>query len=125
MFVKSAITELNECSSNPCLNGGACIGKVNGYTCECCAGYTGELCETGSWNSHSLLIFLILFNKIDCQPCIKQMIINLNLILILDISECDSDPCENGGNCTDDVNGYTCSCANGWTGSECQFSECF
>ena len=46
------IIDLNECASNPCLNGGACKGAVNGYTCECCAGFTGELCETGNYIIH-------------------------------------------------------------------------
>ena len=32
-----------------------------------------------------------------------------------------SQPCENNGNCTNDmVGGYTCSCENGYTGQTCQ-----
>eukprot|EP00663_Eupelagonemidae_sp_cell21sb_P007331 gene7331-4234_t len=31
-----------------------------------------------------------------------------------------SSPCENGGSCKDGVNGYTCSCENGWTGERCE-----
>ena len=37
-----------------------------------------------------------------------------------DIDECNPDPCENGGSCTDDVNGYTCDCADGYTGHDCE-----
>jgi hypothetical protein len=36
-----------------------------------------------------------------------------------DINECESTPCENGGSCTDETNGYTCTCTPGWTGAEC------
>ena len=36
-----------------------------------------------------------------------------------DIDECDSNPCQNNGTCNDEVNGYTCTCAAGFTGTEC------
>ena len=36
------------------------------------------------------------------------------------VDECQSDPCENGGQCDDDVNGYTCQCADGYTDIHCQ-----
>ncbi len=32
-----------------------------------------------------------------------------------DINECAPLPCQNGGNCSNLVNNYTCSCATGWT----------
>ena len=41
-----------------------------------------------------------------------------------DIDECASLPCQNGGTCTDGVNGYTCACAAGFTGSDCETSMC-
>ncbi|XP_035685536.1 cartilage intermediate layer protein 2-like [Branchiostoma floridae] len=37
-----------------------------------------------------------------------------------DIDECASDPCNNGGTCTDRVNGYTCDCAEGYEGDNCE-----
>ena len=39
--------DINECASEPCQNGGACIDEIDGFTCECCSGYTDTLCETG------------------------------------------------------------------------------
>ena len=41
-----------------------------------------------------------------------------------DINECASDPCQNGGTCTDMVNGYTCDCAPGYSGTDCESSVC-
>ena len=41
-------------------------------------------------------------------------------IHIVDVIECKSNPCENGGTCTDGVNSYSCRCPVGYTGSNCQ-----
>ena len=38
----------------------------------------------------------------------------------VNIDDCESTPCLNGGVCTDGDNSYTCSCSNGYTGSECE-----
>ncbi len=40
-------SDTDECASTPCENGGTCVGSVNGYSCTCVAGYTGEHCGTG------------------------------------------------------------------------------
>lgn len=37
---------INECMSNPCLNGGNCTDGVNGFTCYCTAQWTGPLCQS-------------------------------------------------------------------------------
>ncbi|KAM4689065.1 cubilin [Discoglossus pictus] len=37
---------INECSSNPCQNGGICTDGVNSYSCNCTNGWTGFHCET-------------------------------------------------------------------------------
>ena len=39
---------------------------------------------------------------------------------IADIDECASSPCQNGGNCTDIVNGHTCDCVAGYDGANCE-----
>ena len=55
------------------------------------------------------------------------IVIRTQLILffhyLIDIDECASDPCQNGGICLDRINmikGYTCRCTPGWTGPNCE-----
>ena len=40
-----------------------------------------------------------------------------------DINECASSPCQFGGSCVDEVNGYSCNCADGYFGSICDISK--
>ena len=41
-------TDIDECVSAPCQNGGTCIDQVNGYMCQCAPGYTDLQCQTGN-----------------------------------------------------------------------------
>ena len=43
----NSFTDINECYTNPCQNGGTCKDAVNSYTCQCKPGYQGYNCETG------------------------------------------------------------------------------
>lgn len=36
---------INECLSNPCLNGGTCVDGVNTFSCECTSSWTGSHCQ--------------------------------------------------------------------------------
>jgi hypothetical protein len=38
-------TEINECVSSPCQNGGVCDNLLNAYRCNCPLGFTGPNCE--------------------------------------------------------------------------------
>ena len=46
--------------------------------------------------------------------------INFYKHLFIDIDNCQPNRCQNGGSCTDLVKGYTCSCAAGYTGDNCE-----
>ncbi|CDW53220.1 EGF domain containing protein [Trichuris trichiura] len=47
--------EMNECSSNPCRNGGSCIDKIASFLCQCKPGYTGITCQQMMYLSGSKL----------------------------------------------------------------------
>ena len=38
-------TDIDDCVSVTCHNGGSCVDNKDGYKCTCTAGYTGEHCE--------------------------------------------------------------------------------
>ena len=44
-------------------------------------------------------------------------------MILADIDDCNPDACKNGGSCLDGVNSYTCICAAGYTGPNCNISE--
>ena len=39
-------TDLNECRSSPCRNGGLCIDEVGRFRCFCPAGFSDPVCGT-------------------------------------------------------------------------------
>ena len=43
--------------------------------------------------------------------------------IFTEIDECASDPCQNDGNCDDQVASYECSCSLQWTGTNCEGKE--
>lgn len=45
------VSDVNECASQPCQNGGTCTHGVNSFRCQCPAGFGGPTCETGKRNS--------------------------------------------------------------------------
>ena len=51
--------DINECSSQPCLNGGRCVDAVNGYTCDCVQGWDGVHCDIGKLRLSSCRFVLL------------------------------------------------------------------
>lgn len=46
--IRYFLSDTDECASNPCLNGGACVDGIASFTCICVQGFIGVRCETGS-----------------------------------------------------------------------------
>lgn len=67
-----SLIEIDECASNPCLNGGTCFNRINEYTCKCKEGCSGVNCVLGNvWH----------FNDMHCIA-MKFFIIDISLSLI-------------------------------------------
>ena len=46
----SPAIDVDECLSEPCLNGATCTDLIGYYRCECDLGYDGTNCETGTFS---------------------------------------------------------------------------
>ena len=40
------VSDIDDCQGVVCQNGGSCVDGIEGYTCDCVLGFTGEHCET-------------------------------------------------------------------------------
>ena len=114
--------DTNECVSMPCKNGAVCIDSAqnssvapNTYRCVCASGYTNGFCNYS---------FVPLYTS-ACQ-------VNSGGNCDVDVNECVSAPCVNGGTCLDSLNGsapihqYVCQCMAAFTGANCavEVDEC-
>ena len=52
----SVVSDVDDCLSGPCMNGGTCKDELNGYNCSCVVGYSGDNCETGKYNLYGAII---------------------------------------------------------------------
>ena len=43
---------------------------------------------------------------------------------VIDVDECASAPCRNGGRCLDDIDAYICKCQAGFRGHNCDIGMC-
>lgn len=56
-----------------------------------------------------------------------RFVISFNALFSLsaDVNECHSSPCHNGASCTDEINGYLCTCMPGFVGTNCAIGKTF
>ena len=54
-------TDVNECNSAPCRNGGTCTDLPGGFTCQCESGWEGPVCDQGKlfYDIHCIFSYII------------------------------------------------------------------
>ena len=87
-------TNIDDCASNPCGNGGRCVDGVATYACDCGgSGYTGVNCER------------------DVDECADDV-----------RAARDRHWCV-AGTCTNTLGGYDCACDAGYIGRRCAHAD--
>ena len=98
--------------SSPCQNGATCVNNgLGGYSCTCATGYTGTYCQYS-------ISFFILKNLWIFLKNSFNLIFYLKKALPCTLAN----PCKNGAACANNnTSGYTCTCASGYTGTNCTY----
>ena len=106
--------EVDECDSDPCLNGATCASSGLYFSCTCVAGYANGICSA-----------IHMYEYV--QQCGEAAATSTG-VCDIDMDECSSTPCQSGGTCTTTAtpDTYTCTCVDGWTGHDCEvdIDEC-
>ncbi|XP_057193172.1 sushi, nidogen and EGF-like domain-containing protein 1 isoform X7 [Triplophysa rosa] len=126
--------EINECLSQPCMNGATCQDRIAFYLCECEDGFTGQHCQTdidecvsepckhgatcedqpGSYFCHCQKGYAGQDCEIEQDGCKPNPCLNGD-------NPCVLQPCGNRGICSSHKrDNYSCACRVGHTGRDCE-----
>uniref|UniRef100_A0A663ECU1 Sushi, nidogen and EGF like domains 1 n=1 Tax=Aquila chrysaetos chrysaetos TaxID=223781 RepID=A0A663ECU1_AQUCH len=116
--------EIDECLSQPCLNGGRCKDRIAEFLCLCEPGYSGHHCESD-------------VDECQSEPCknggtcwdlpgsftcyCPEGFVGTQCET--EVDACESAPCRNGGECESYRGSYLCVCPEGFFGYHCEIGE--
>ncbi|XP_041372894.1 uncharacterized protein LOC121386162 [Gigantopelta aegis] len=113
---------IDECVSNPCMNGATCIDQINGVVCRCRRGYKGDLCEerdspcqTNECVSNPCMNGATCIDQINGVVCRCRRGYKGDLCEERD-SPCSASPCGSQATCIDNYKLETvvCQCPDGY-----------
>uniref|UniRef100_A0A8C8ITI9 Slit homolog 1 protein n=1 Tax=Oncorhynchus tshawytscha TaxID=74940 RepID=A0A8C8ITI9_ONCTS len=119
----TCLTNIDDCEDNDCGNGAACIDGVNHYTCLCPLYYTGEMCEemedvcapgVSPCQHQSTCLITSTGPQCVCSPGY------VGDDCSVDYDDCEENRCPNRAQCVDQLNAYSCSCPDGYSGQLCE-----
>ncbi|KAM6258362.1 sushi, nidogen and EGF-like domain-containing protein 1 isoform 4-T4 [Porphyrio hochstetteri] len=120
--------EIDECLSQPCLNGGRCKDRVAEFLCLCEPGYAGHRCESDVDECQSEPCK----NSGTCQDLPGSFACDCPEGFVgtqceTEVDACESGPCQNGGECESYGGSYLCVCPEGFFGYHCETASdpCF
>ena len=115
LFLLNFSVDLDDCVNHNCSNGASCLDGMNGYSCNCSVGFSGEHCENSKYSTKEI------DTASSCQ--LSTLIITFSLCLLnfsVDLDDCVNHNCSNGASCIDGINSYSCNCSAGFTGLNCE-----
>jgi len=134
-------TDKDECISTPCAHNGKCVHGIDTYACNCQSGFGGMNCKdtvsacekapcgaVSTTDSKGNIIADHPVKKCvatgtkpyyQCQ-CSSGWKSGAAGKCEINMQECASKPCMNGGACSDKVSGFSCACLTGFVGNRCE-----
>ncbi|XP_023557423.1 protein crumbs homolog 2 [Octodon degus] len=134
--------EVLECASAPCEHNATCLEGLGSFRCLCWPGFSGERCELDEdecavrpcrngglclqrsdpalyGGAHATLPGVFSFRHAAGFLCRCPAGFEGDDCSV-DVDECASRPCVNGGRCQDLPDGFQCYCSVGYTGLTCE-----
>ncbi|XP_028301371.1 protein crumbs homolog 1 isoform X2 [Gouania willdenowi] len=75
--------EVDECKSNPCLNGGYCRNLINKFFCVCDMSYAGEVCQTDLTSGGLTSELLLAVSLASVLLLVVLVLISVGLVVAL------------------------------------------
>lgn len=112
---------IDDCEEKPCGVLSICKDALNGYNCFCAPGFIGKW--KLSWSYPLPVKVAFYFPKRRVNMCAFHTFLGNSCEI--EVNECLSQPCRNGGSCIDELNSFSCRCPLGVTGILCaSYHDC-
>ena len=123
LFLRRCVGDkIDYCASAPCDNNGTCAdGYFGAYRCLCDAAWTGDNCDVDVDECQDSSLFACkgystCKNTVGSYECVCDVGYEMADGVCVNIDDCASTPCLNGGTCADGITAFSCAA---WRGDNC------